>query len=424
MFNSLKNINPQIKVLLEKELKRQQEHVELIASENYASLAVIKLAGTIFTNKYAEGYPNKRYYGGCEYIDESENLARDLLIKLFAINGVNAEDIYANVQPHSGSQANAAAYQAILKPNDVVLAMDLNSGGHLTHGYKLNFSGIIYKFESYGVDEETQQLDYEDIRKKAKEIKPKLIVAGASAYSRIINFQKFREICDEVGAKLLVDMAHIAGLVAAGLHPNPVGIADIVTTTTHKTLRGPRGGAILCKKELAKLVDSAVFPGQQGGPLEHIILAKSQAFSEALSEEFKIYQQQIIKNCKVLEDEFKKEQVKLVSNGTDNHLLIIDVKKSFNKSGQECEKILHQINIICNKNLIPFDKEKPMVTSGIRLGTPAMTTRGWKEKEFIELAKIITSVLKDSSISNIEKTKEKVLNLLKDFPIYENYNLN
>ncbi|WP_342262300.1 MULTISPECIES: serine hydroxymethyltransferase [unclassified Spiroplasma] len=412
------DIDPELKAVVKEELIRQQRHVELIASENYVSLPVLRLAGSILTNKYAEGYPGRRYYGGCEFVDKSENLAIERLKALF-----NAE--HANVQPHSGSQANAAAYQAILKPNDIVLAMSLDAGGHLTHGHKLNFSGIVYQFHGYGVDEKTQQLDYEAIRQQALELKPKLIVAGASAYSRTIDFTKFREIADEVGALLMVDMAHIAGLIAAGLHPNPVVVADIVTTTTHKTLRGPRSGAILCKKELAKAIDRAVFPGQQGGPLEHIIAAKAQAFYEAATPEFKAYQQQIMANCKVLENIFRKHDVKLISGGTDNHLMIIDVKTSFNRTGQECENILHQIDVICNKNMIPFDKEKPMTTSGIRIGTAAMTTRGWKEKEFEQLANIIISVLKENGNTeeNVAKHKHQIGILLKDFPIYENYQL-
>lgn len=407
-------IDSKLKEIINNELKRQQDHVELIASENYVSIPILKALGTVLTNKYAEGYPGKRYYGGCEFIDEVENLAIERLKKLF-----NAE--HANVQPHSGSQANAAVYQALLKPHDVVLAMSLDAGGHLTHGHKLNFSGIVYEFHGYGVDQKTQQLDYDAIRNQALAIKPKLIVAGASAYSKIIDFNKFRAIADEVGAILMVDMAHIAGLIIAGLHPNPVLVADVVTTTTHKTLRGPRGGAILCQQKWAKMIDRAVFPGQQGGPLEHVIAAKAQAFHEAASSEFKNYQKQVITNCQIMQQVFRENNVKMISDGSDNHLLIVDVKTAFNRTGQECETILAQINVICNKNMIPFDSEKPMVTSGIRLGTAAMTTRGWKEAEFVELTKIIVTVLKNNDASEIAHYKKVIADLLLKFPIYENY---
>lgn len=406
-------IDKELVQLIDKELKRQQNHVELIASENYVSPAILKIAGSVLTNKYAEGYPGKRYYGGCEFIDEIEILAIERLKKIFGAE-------HANVQPHSGSQANAAAYQALLQPNDIVLAMDLNSGGHLTHGHKLNFSGINYNFHFYSVNRDTQQLDYDEILNIALEVKPKLIVAGASAYSKKIDFSKFKEIADKVGAKLMVDMAHIAGLVAAGLHPSPIKYADVVTTTTHKTLRGPRGGAILCTKNIMKDIDRSVFPGQQGGPLEHIIACKAQAFEEALQPEFKKYQEQVIKNCQKLVEVFQRNSWEVISGGSDNHLLMIDVKKSIDMTGKDVEKMLQDINIICNKNMIPFDKANPFTTSGIRLGTPAMTTRGWKEKEFEKLANIIINYLAEKNINNeiIKKYQEQVNALLINFPIY------
>ncbi|WP_368486484.1 serine hydroxymethyltransferase [Spiroplasma sp. DGKH1] len=407
-----KIINPKIKNLMNLELKRQQDHVELIASENYVSEAVLATVGSILTNKYCEGYPHKRYYGGCEYIDEIEQLAIDTIKKIFGAD-------HANVQPHSGSQANAAAYFALLNPGDSVLAMDLSAGGHLTHGHKVNFSGKLYNFHGYGVNPETEMLDYDAIEKQALELKPKLIVAGASAYSREINFKRFKEIADKVGAYFMVDIAHIAGLIAAGLHPSPIPYADVVTSTTHKTLRGPRGGLILCKEQWAKKINSAVFPGNQGGPLEHVIAGKAQAFLEALEPDFKIYQQQIINNAKTLAQVFIDNNCKVISNGTDNHLLMIDVKTSFNLTGAQAEEILQKIGIISNKNMIPFDQETPVVTSGIRLGTPAMTTRGFKEQEFLELGKIIISVLTDYSDHNLVLNQTKVRDLLARFPIYQ-----
>ena len=407
-----KIINPKIKNLMNLELKRQQDHVELIASENYVSEAVLATVGSVLTNKYCEGYPNKRYYGGCEYIDEIEQLAIDTIKKIFGAD-------HANVQPHSGSQANAAAYFALLNPGDSVLAMDLSAGGHLTHGHKVNFSGKLYNFYGYGVNPETEMLDYYSIEKQALELKPKLIVAGASAYSREINFKRFKEIADKVGAYFMVDIAHIAGLIAAGLHPSPIPYADVVTSTTHKTLRGPRGGLILCKEQWAKKINSAVFPGNQGGPLEHVIAGKAQAFLEVLEPDFKIYQQQIINNAKTLAQVFIDNNCKVISNGTDNHLLMIDVKTSFNLTGAQAEEILQKIGIISNKNMIPFDQETPVVTSGIRLGTPAMTTRGFKEQEFLELGKIIISVLTDYSDQNLVINQTKVCNLLARFPIYQ-----
>lgn len=390
----------QIENIIKQEALRQRHNIELIASENFVSKDVREAAGSVLTNKYAEGYPSRRYYGGCEVIDGAENLARERLCQLFGAE-------HANVQPHAGSQANMAVYLTILEPGDKVLGMDLNAGGHLTHGHPLNFSGSLYEFHSYGVNKETECLDYEEIRQRALEVKPKLIVAGASAYSRTIDFKKFREIADEVGAYLMVDMAHIAGLVAAGLHPNPCEVADFVTTTTHKTLRGPRGGAVLCKEKYAKELDKRIFPGMQGGPLMHIIASKAVCFYEALQPEFKAYAAQIIKNCKALAEELENQGFRLVAGGTDNHLLLVDVKQSVGLSGKEAEKLLDEVHITCNKNAIPFDTERPMVTSGIRLGTAAMTTKGYTEKEFVQIARWIAEVLKNP---NDEAVKERVRN--------------
>ncbi|WP_425378443.1 serine hydroxymethyltransferase [Spiroplasma endosymbiont of Polydrusus pterygomalis] len=409
-------VSSQIKELINLELKRQQDHVELIASENYVSEAILDITGSILTNKYAEGYPFHRYYGGCEYIDKLEQLAIDKVKELF-----QAE--HANVQPHSGSQANAAAYYALLQPRDTILAMDLAAGGHLTHGHNVNFSGRLYDFHSYQVDPKTEMLNYDAIEKIAMEVKPKLIVAGASAYSREIDFKKFREIADKVGALLMVDMAHIAGLVAAGLHQSPIPYADVVTSTTHKTLRGPRGGLILSKQKWAKKINSAIFPGNQGGPLEHVIAAKAQCFLEALQPEFNKYQAEIISNAKVLAATLKNKNIRLVANGTDNHLLMVDVKNSLGISGQMAEEILQKIGIICNKNMIPFDKESSVVTSGIRLGTAAMTTRGFSNKQFQQIGGIIYHVLKKPTDDNIIKYQKEVQKLLKDFPIYTNWTL-
>lgn len=369
------------------ETKRQQNNIELIASENFVSKDVLEAMGSILTNKYAEGYPGKRYYGGCEKVDIVENIARDRLCKLF-----NAE--HANVQPHSGSQANMGVYMSVLNYGDVILGMDLSSGGHLTHGHPLSFSGKLYKFYAYGVDPKTEMIDYDEVRRIALECKPKMIVAGASAYSREIDFKKFRAIADEVNAYLMVDMAHIAGLVAAGLHMSPVPYADFVTSTTHKTLRGPRGGIILCKEKYAAQLDKAVFPGIQGGPLMHIIAAKAVCFHEALQPEFKEYAKQIISNCKVLGDTLVNEGFRLVTNGTDNHLLLVDVTP-IGLTGKEAEKVLDEVHITCNKNTIPYDTQKPFITSGIRLGTAAMTTRGFKEEEFKQVGLWISKALKN-----------------------------
>lgn len=360
---------------IEREFQRQNSNIELIASENFVSEAVMEAQGSVLTNKYAEGYPGRRYYGGCEFVDVTESIAIDRAKALFGAEHVN-------VQPHSGSQANMAVYLVALEMGDTVLGMNLSHGGHLTHGAPVNFSGKFYNFVEYGVDKDTERINYDEVRKLALEHKPKLIVAGASAYSRTIDFKKFKEIADEVNAKLMVDMAHIAGLVAAGLHPNPVEYADFVTTTTHKTLRGPRGGMILCKEEYKKDIDKTIFPGIQGGPLEHVIAAKAVAFGEALENNFKTYQQQVVKNAKVLAEALINEGFRIVSGGTDNHLVAVDVKGSIGLTGKEAEETLDSVGITCNKNTIPFDQEKPFVTSGIRLGTPAATTRGFDEKGF------------------------------------------
>lgn len=397
-----------------KETKRQEENIELIASENYVSKDILKLQGSILTNKYAEGYPGKRYYGGCEYIDIFENQAIEYLKKLFGCK-------YANVQPHSGSSANLAVYRALLNPKDKVMGMDLSNGGHLTHGHPINFSGKDYQIVSYTLDKETESLDYNKIEEIALKEKPKMIIAGASAYALKIDFKKFREIADKVEAYLMVDMAHIAGLVAANLHENPCKYADVVTSTTHKTLRGPRGGIILTNsEEIAKKIDKTIFPGIQGGPLMHVIAAKAECFYEALQPEFKEYQKQIIKNAQAMATRFKEKGIKLISKKTENHLLLIDVKKSFGTTGKEAEKILDEVNITCNKNSIPNDTESFTTTSGIRIGTPAMTTRGLKEPEFIEIADIIIDVLSNKENKEILKeNKQKVLELTKKFPIYK-----
>ena len=400
--------DPAVAEAIAHELQRQRDKIELIASENFASRAVMAAQGSCLTNKYAEGYPGKRYYGGCEYVDVVEDLARERAKKLFGAE-------HANVQPHSGAQANYAAYQAVLKPGDTVLGMNLAHGGHLTHGSSVNFSGKLYHFEEYGVSPDTETIDYDAMEAKAMEVKPKLIVAGASAYPRIIDFARIREICDKCGALMMVDMAHIAGIVAAGRHPNPVEYADIVTTTTHKTLRGPRGGMILCKAELAKAIDKSVFPGAQGGPLMHIIAAKAVALGEALQPEYKDYIDQLLRNAQAFAEALKNVGFRLVSGGTDNHLLLVDVK-SMGLTGAEAEKALDDCNITCNKNGIPFDTEKPTVTSGIRLGTPAATTRGFKEDDFRELAEIMKVILVDK---DPEKGKAMVKTITDRYPLYE-----
>lgn len=407
----LKKQDPEILEAIEAELSRQQNNIELIASENFVSRAVMEAMGSVLTNKYAEGYPSKRYYGGCEFVDVAENLARDRAKKLFGADHVN-------VQPHSGAQANMAVYYAMLEQGDTVLGMNLNHGGHLTHGSPVNFSGKQYKFVAYGVDAETHRINYEEVRQLAIEHKPKLLVAGASAYPRIIDFAKMREIADEVGAYFMVDMAHIAGLVATGHHPNPVPYADFVTTTTHKTLRGPRGGMILCKQEYAQKIDKAIFPGIQGGPLMHIIAAKAVAFGEALTEDFKQYSSQIIKNSSRLAESLKAEGFKLISDGTDNHLILIDVRP-VGLTGKKAEHLLDEVGITTNKNTIPNDPASPFVTSGVRIGTAAVTSRGMDEAAMEEIAKIIVLTLthpEDESVK--EQARERVAQLTAKFPLY------
>ncbi len=406
-------LDPEVYSAIIKEEEREEYHLELIASENFVSPAVLEAQGSVLTNKYAEGYPGKRYYGGCAYVDEVEELARDRLKQLY-----NAE--HANVQPHSGSQANLAVYYVALNPGDIVLGMNLAHGGHLTHGSPVNISGKFFKFFFYGVDKETERIDYDSVYKLAKEVKPKLIVAGASAYPRIIDFVKFAEIAEAFGSYLMVDMAHIAGLVAAGLHPSPVPYAQFVTSTTHKTLRGPRGGFILCKKEFAKEIDKAIFPGIQGGPLMHVIAAKAVAFKEALTREFVEYQKQIVRNAQALADELMKLGYRLVSNGTDNHLILVDLR-DINLTGKVAEKVLEEAGITVNKNAIPFDPQPPTITSGIRIGTPALTTRGMREKEMRYIAQLIHEVLSFPEDEKVRiKVKEKVRELCEEFPIYKN----
>ncbi|NLB21078.1 MAG: serine hydroxymethyltransferase [Clostridium sp.] len=395
--------------LINKEEKRQEDNIELIASENFTSKAVMDAMGSALTNKYAEGYPGKRYYGGCSVVDQVETLAIERMKKLF-----NAE--HANVQPHSGSQANMAVYMSVLKPGDKVLGMNLNHGGHLTHGSPVNFSGKLYDFISYGVDKETETIDYDLLREQALKEKPKMIVAGASAYPRKIDFEKIGEIAKEVGAYYLVDMAHIAGLVAAGLHQSPVPYADFVTTTTHKTLRGPRGGAILCKEKFSKVVNSAVFPGSQGGPLEHVIAAKAVCFKEAMEDEFKVYQQQVIKNTRVLGEELIKKGYRLVSGGTDNHLILMDLTDK-DITGKDGEKYLEAIGITTNKNTIPFETRSPFVTSGIRIGTAAVTTRGFKEEEMKLVARFIDEAITRRD-ENLEDLQQEVITLCRKYPLY------
>ncbi|MBR5439634.1 MAG: serine hydroxymethyltransferase [Clostridia bacterium] len=408
-FNKLEQFDSEVYASCNRELKRQEHNIELIASENIVSPAVLLAAGTVLTNKYAEGYPGKRYYGGCVYVDEVEEIARERAKKLFGAE-------YANVQPHSGANANLAVFFALLNPGDTVLSMSLANGGHLSHGSPVNISGKYFNIVSYAVSNDTQVIDYNEVRRLALEHKPKLILAGASAYARAIDFKKFKEIADEVGAYYMVDMAHIAGLVAAGLHESPVPYADVVTTTTHKTLRGPRGGLILCKEKFGKMIDKAVFPGIQGGPLMHIIAAKAVALGEALTEEFKQYQTQIVKNAKVLADELMKNGVKLVSNGTDNHLMLLDLT-SANITGKELEKRLDEVHITANKNAIPNDPQSPFITSGLRIGTPAVTSRGFKEEEMVKIAKFISDIIYDYENSK-ERVTSEVIELCKKFPIY------
>ncbi len=411
-FNNIDQVDPEIGKSIRAEMDRQENQIEMIASENFTSFAVMEAAGSALTNKYAEGYPAKRYYGGCECVDVVEDLARDRMKKLFGAD-------HANVQPHSGSSANIAVYFAMLKPGDTVLGMDLSNGGHLTHGSPVNISGTYFNFESYGVDKETEMIDYDEVLKVAKEVKPKMIVAGASAYPRKIDAEKFRAIADEVGALLMVDMAHYAGLVAGGQHQNPVPYADFVTTTTHKTLRGPRGGAILCKEEYAKAIDKAIFPGIQGGPLMHVIAGKAICFQEALQPAFKDYAEQVVKNAKVLADELIKRGVDLVSGGTDNHLVLVNVTKK-GITGKVAEKILDEAGITTNKNTVPDDPNGPFVTSGVRLGTPALTTRGFVEEDVVKVAEAISIVLDYPNDKEKEKEARAIVTALcEKYPLYK-----
>ena len=409
-LSTIRNTDPEVCRAMEQELSRQRGNLELIASVNIVSPAVMAAMGSHLTNKYAEGYPGKRYYGGCEFVDIVENLARDRLKEIFGCE-------HANVQPHSGAQANFAVYFAMLKPGDIVMGMNLSHGGHLTHGSPVNFSGTFFNIVPYGVSQETETIDYDEMERIALECKPKMIVSGASAYPRILDFKRIREICDKVGALMMVDIAHIAGLVAAGLHPNPVPVADFVTTTTHKTLRGPRGGVIMCKEQYAKAIDKAVFPGTQGGPLMHVIAAKAVAFKEALSPEFKAYQQQIVKNAAAMADRFTNNGVRLVSGGTDNHLMLVDLRKE-GMTGKELEALLDRAHITANKNTIPFETTSPFITSGVRIGTPAITARGMKEQEAIRIADLVTEVIwkKEEAIADVA---DKVHELCAAFPIYE-----
>lgn len=407
-FEQIEKNNPEIFEAIQKEMNRQETTIELIASENFTSKAVMEAMGSPLTNKYAEGYPSKRYYGGCEFVDVVEDIARDRLKQLFGAE-------HANVQPHSGSQANMAVYTAMLNPGDTVLGMDLSHGGHLTHGSPVNFSGKLYKFTSYGVDKETETINYDEVREIALRVKPKMIVAGASAYPRTIDFKKLREIADEAGAYLMVDMAHIAGLVATGAHPTPVPYCDFVTTTTHKTLRGPRGGAILCRAEYAAKIDKAIFPGIQGGPLMHIIAAKAVCFEEALKDEYKTYIAQVVKNAKVLSEELVNYGFRVVSGGTDNHLMLLDLTPK-GITGKEAEVLLDSVGITVNKNTIPFETLSPNVTSGIRIGTPACTTRGFKEDEMKKIAYLINKTIENKD-GNLDDVKAEILTICKKYPL-------
>lgn len=410
-FDVIAKNDPEVAKLVEKELRRQQHHLELIASENMVSESVMEAVGSHLTNKYAEGYPGKRYYGGCQFVDEVETLAINRAKELFGAE-------HANVQPHSGAQANAAVYLAFLKPGDKILGLDLSHGGHLTHGAKVNSSGKLYESHFYGLNPETELIDYDQLREKALEIKPQIIVSGASAYPRIIDFARIREICDEVGAIMFVDMAHIAGLVAAGLHPSPVPYADVVTTTTHKTLRGPRGGLILCKEEHAKKINSAVFPGMQGGPLMHVIAGKAVCLKEALDPSFKEYQTQVVKNAAAMANRFVENGFKVISGGTDNHLMLVDVTP-FGVNGRDVQNLLDEANITLNKNTIPNETLSPALTSGVRIGTPAITTRGMKEEECIYIADLITELIKGGE-DKVKEIQAKVIELCDKFPLYVN----
>jgi len=408
-MNTVRAADPEVFAAMENELARQRDHIELIASENFVSPAVMAAMGSHLTNKYAEGYPGHRYYGGCEHVDVIEDIARERAKQLFGAE-------HANVQPHSGAQANTAVYFALLEPGDTVMGMNLSHGGHLTHGSPVNMSGKYFNFVPYGVSSETEMIDYDDVRRIALECKPKLIVAGASAYPRAIDFAKLRKICDEVGAMLMVDMAHIAGLVAAGEHMNPVPYSDIVTTTTHKTLRGPRGGMILCKEQYAKAIDKAIFPGTQGGPLMHVIAAKAVCFGEALTDEFKAYQHQIVLNARALADQLVKRGIKLVSDGTDNHLMLVDLTDR-PMSGKKLETLLGQAHITLNKNTVPNEKRKPTITSGVRIGTPAVTSRGMVEEDMIEIANMIADVIEQGEAA-VEDVKARATALCEKYPLY------
>ena len=409
-FKSIQAVDPELSAAMHDELTRQREHIELIASENFVSNAVLAAMGSHLTNKYAEGYPGKRYYGGCQYVDVVENLARDRAKQLFGAE-------HANVQPHSGAQANMAVYFAMLNPGDTVMGMNLSHGGHLTHGSPVNMSGKYFNFVPYGVTEDEEVIDYDALERQALEVRPKLIVAGASAYPRIIDFARLRDIADKAGCLLMVDMAHIAGLVVAGEHPSPVPYADFVTTTTHKTLRGPRGGMILCREQYAKAIDKAIFPGTQGGPLEHVIAGKAVCFKEALTDGFKAYQHQIVLNAKAMAEEFTREGIRLVSGGTDNHLMLLDLTGT-GVTGKALEALLGQANITVNKNTIPKETLSPFVTSGVRIGTPAVTTRGMKEPEMVTIAKLITRIVREGEAA-VPQVKQDVLDLCARFPLYE-----
>jgi len=412
----LRKTDPETARAILGELNRQKRKIELIASENFVSRAVLEALGTVLTNKYAEGYPGRRYYGGCEYVDQVEELARERAKKLFGAE-------HANVQPHSGAQANMGVYFSVLEPGDTVLGMDLAHGGHLTHGSPVNFSGKLYRFVSYGVDKKTHRIDYDEVRRLALEHRPKLLVAGASAYPRVIDFARMREIADEAGCLLMVDMAHIPGLVATGHHPNPVPYADFVTTTTHKTLRGPRGGMILCKEKYAKQIDKAIFPGIQGGPLMHVIAAKAVALAEALTEDFKKYSQRVVENAACLADALLKRGFDLISGGTDNHLILIDVR-NLNLTGKRAEHLLDEVGITVNKNAIPFDPESPFITSGIRIGTPAVTTRGMGPEDMEEIADIMALTLKNPEDENArEEARRRVAALTEKHPLYADLNV-
>ncbi|HSV31839.1 MAG TPA: serine hydroxymethyltransferase [Atribacteraceae bacterium] len=411
MWETLREKDPEIFEWVWKELERERNNLELIASENFTSIPVMEAQGTVLTNKYAEGYPSRRYYGGCEHVDQLELLAIARARALF-----NADHV--NVQPHSGSQANMAVYMAVLKPGDSAMGMDLSHGGHLTHGSRVNFSGLLYRFFPYGVDAESEQIDYRALEQRALEIRPRMIVAGASAYPRLIDFTRLRTICDQVGSYLMVDMAHIAGLVATGLHPSPVPYADFITTTTHKTLRGPRGGMILCKREHAALINKTIFPGIQGGPLMHAIAAKAVAFREALEPSFAAYQQQVVKNARALSSALQTKGFRLVSGGTDTHLMLVDLRNN-RTTGREAEKLLDLVGITVNKNAIPFDPEKPTITSGIRLGTPACTTRGMGEDQMKIIAGLIESTIRGKDEPELlRRVRDRVLELCHDFPLY------